>query len=462
MIFIVESQIYVSNPSKDLIEWCTKELEIPNPEYSKKLRMGFWTGDTPKVLSLYKCQKGELILPFGVLSLLPVTILRDAVIIDVHGVIPSIDYHANVELYEYQQDAVDAMALRGYGILQSPAGSGKTQMGIALAVKLGKPCLWICHTLDLVRQSKERAERYIKDESLIGMISEGKVNISKGITFATVQTLAKLDLREYENQWDTVIVDECHRVSGTPTTVTQYERVLNKLNATYKFGLSATVHRADGLIKATYCLLGNITYRVPQEEVADRIMKVGICPIETQTQISRECLNTDGTLNYTNLITYLCNDELRNEAIVDRLKSCDGHSVLILSSRLEHLAKLMDMCPARLRRDAMMISGRMTSKKGKTEREQALEDMRTGKIHYLFATYALAKEGLDIPCLDRLLLVTPQKDYAVVTQSIGRIDRKCEGKTDAIVYDYVDDIDYCIRAWRKRLSIYRKNRCEIG
>ena len=59
----------------------------------------------------------------------------------------------------------------------------------------------------------------------------------------------------------------------------------------------------------------------------------------------------------------------------------------------------MNMLPADMRKDAVMISGKMTSKKGKHERELALEDMRSGKKKYLFATYSLAKEGLDVPRL---------------------------------------------------------------
>ena len=77
----------------------------------------------------------------------------------------------------------------------------------------------------------------------------------------------------------------------------------------------------------------------------------------------------------------------------------------------------------KLRAQAAVIDGKMTSKKRKAEREQAIEDMRTGKKRYLFATYSLAKEGLDIPRLDRLYLTTPQKDYAVIVQSVGRIAR---------------------------------------
>jgi superfamily II DNA or RNA helicase len=108
---------------------------------------------------------------------------------------------------------------------------------------------------------------------------------------------------------------------------------------------------------------------------------------------------------------------------------------------------------------AVMISGKMTTKKGKAEREQAIEDMRTGEKKYLFATYSLAKEGLDVPRLERLFLTTNQKDYAVITQSIGRVARTFEGKADPIVYDFVDDIGYLVKSYKKRCSTYKKNNC---
>ena len=167
-----------------------------------------------------------------------------------------------------------------YGILQSPAGSGKTQMGIALVKRFGKKALWLTHTLDLLKQSKERAELYM-DKRVIGTITEGKVNIGSGITFATIQTMCKLDLSQYKNLWDTIIVDECHRCSGTPTAMTQFYKVLNSLAARHKIGLSATVHRSDGMIEATYALLGHVVYTVPDKAVGDKIMKVGILPVGT-------------------------------------------------------------------------------------------------------------------------------------------------------------------------------------
>ena len=453
----VSNVITIDNPSKELLSWCTKTLRLRNPEYAKKQRMHYWVGKTPEYLYLYEVHGDKLVLPYGVLrNILPMANADD---IQTEFATPEkIDYCCEVPLYDYQEKAVEEVYWKQYGILQSAAGSGKTQMGISLIAKLGKRALWLTHTKDLLLQSKERARQYM-GEALLGTITEGKVNIGNGITFATVQTMCNLDLAQYKDMWDVIIVDECHRVAGTPTAVSQFSKVLNSLAARHKYGLSATVHRSDGLIQATFALLGEVVYTVPTEAVADKIMKVGIYPVPTGIGISRACLNTDGTLNYAKLINYLCESESRNELICECLVEERHMPSLILSDRLGHLETLMSMLPADMREDAVMVSGKMTTKKGKAEREQAIADMRSGAKKYLFATYSLAKEGLDVPRLERLYMATPQKDYAVITQSIGRIARTAKGKAQPVVYDFVDDIQYLVKAYKKRCTTYRKNGC---
>ena len=453
----ISNVITIDNPSRELLSWCTQNLRIRNPDYDKKVRMHFWVGKTPEFLHLYEVHGDKLVLPYGVLrDILPMVNSNN--IQTEFATQEKIDYNCEVPLYDYQQEAVEAVYWKQYGILQSPAGSGKTQMAIQLIAKLGRRALFLTHTKDLLTQAKQRAEMYM-DPALLGTITEGKVTLGKGITFATVQTMCNLDLAQYKDYWDVIIVDECHRVAGTPTAVSQFSKVLNSLAARHKYGLSATVHRADGLIQATFALLGDVIHTIPLEAVADKIMQVGICPIPTGIQLSRACLNPDGTLNYTKLIGYLTESGARNRMIVGHLLLNAEHSSLVLSDRLGHLETLMSMLPKALRKYAVMVSGTMTTKKGKAEREQAIEDMRTGKKRYLFATYSLAKEGLDIPCLERLYMATPQKDYAVITQSIGRIARTSPSKGNPIVYDFVDDIQYLAKAYKKRCTTYRKNGC---
>lgn len=456
MRIVVRNELYVTGYDEGLLDWCKKTLVITNPEYTKKQRMGKWLGNTPRYLYMYRVDGDTLILPHGKLNDIILRYGNDAVRYE-YPEIRSVDYGGSVELYDYQELAVDALADSRGGVLQSKAGSGKTQMGIALIAKLGCKALWLTHTKDLLKQSEDRAAQYF-DRSLFGEITEGKVNIGKGITFATVQTLATQNLNLYRDSFDCIIVDECHRVAGTPTAATQFGKVIGSLNARYKYGLSATVHRADGLIVEMFSYLGNIAYTVPDEAVTDKVMTVWVNRRDTGVHISPECLDTDGTLLYTNLISYLASNTRRNFLIANDLANNSNHYNLILSDRISHLQYLMSLLPAEM---CVMVDGSMTSKKAKAERERAIEDMRSGKKRYLFATYKLAKEGLDIPRLDRLFLATPQKDYAIIVQSVGRIQRTFEGKSDPICYDYVDSIEYLARAYKKRCSHYRKCGCNL-
>jgi superfamily II DNA/RNA helicase len=95
----------------------------------------------------------------------------------------------------------------------------------------------------------------------------------------------------------------------------------------------------------------------------------------------------------------------------------------------------------------------MQTKKGKQIRRDALQEMRGGTKNILFATYSLAREGIDIPRLDRLFLASPKKDCAVLEQSLGRISRSFPGKKDAFCYDYADRrIGICIGLYKHRLN----------
>lgn len=452
---IIGNQIRVKDPSEDLKEWCKKNLILANPEYAKKQRMGFWTGDTPKVIRLFSVDGTDLILPFGTLREIRKHVLQGDIDVDFPEP-QEVDFGGEVPLYDYQEEAVENMIHFRYGILQSAAGSGKTQMGLAIAQRIGHRTLWLTHTKDLLDQSMKRACQYFYAGDM-GTITEGEVNIGQTITFATIQTMSRCDLFLMRDVWDTIIVDECHRVAGTPDAVTMFSHVLNNLRARHKYGLSATVHRADGMIRATTALLGQVVYQVPDAAVADKIMKVEIHPRGTGTPLSYDCKNPDGTINYAKTITYLTKAPVRFRMILDDLRDSANHYNLILAERVGYLNIMRAILESYLDGETVLIHGQTPKK----EREQGLQDLRDGKKHFLFATYQLAKEGLDIPRLDRLFLVTPQKDYAVVVQSVGRVARQFPGKDQPVVYDYVDNDPFFIHSYKRRLSHYRKIGCEI-
>ncbi len=455
----IGSEITVTDPSPELTAWCRENLVLENPEYISRRRRGLWLGKTPRTISLYREDGNRLILPTGTGKDVKPFIKDRRIALNLadNGLL---DIRADIPLYEYQKAAVEAMRAVSCGILQAPCGSGKTQMGIALAAGLRRRTLWVTHTQDLLEQSYSRAAQYLPRE-VLGKITAGKVQAGSFMTFATVQTLYKLDLAKYRYEWDAVIVDECHRAAGSPTGVTMFYKVLSSLAARYKYGLSATVSRSDGLIRSTFAIIGPVVYRVPEEAAAGKTVRVRILRRDTGILPDRAYLDTDGTLDYSRLLAYLSGNAGRSVLIARDLAVNREHYNLVLSDRLEHLRTLMGLLPDALKGSAVMIDGGMAGKAARAEREAALESMRAGKKHYLFATYALAKEGLDIPRLDRLYLTTPKRDPATVQQCIGRIARAAEGKTDAVAYDYVDQIAFCENRYGMRRAVYRKAGCEL-
>lgn len=456
MELIISNEITIHDPTQEIRQWIYDKLKVPNPEYNNKVKMGLWLGNTPKELKLYRTSGDSIIIPYGVGTSLfyafPELEYEYARCYFAEN--KPVNYQASINLYPYQEKAVNSLINARGGILKSKAGSGKTRMGIALICALGRKTLWLTHTNELLNQSYNAAAEFI-DKKLLGKITAGKMNISEGITFATVQTLSKADLNALRYEWDMVVVDECHRASMSVTRATMFSKVLNNLAARYKYGLSATLHRADGLILCTYALLGGVSYTVPDSVV--NTMRVEIQRKDTGVQISRKCLDTDGTLVYAKLINYLAEKHSRNKQICEDIEELagKGHSIILLSDRVEHLKRIYDYLFEEYQQDAVILHGKIK----KQDRELALEQMRNKEKHILLATYQLAKEGLDVPCLDRLLLATPVKDYAIVVQSVGRIARVCEGKGTPIVYDYVDDIGFLQGMWKKRCTHYRKDGC---
>ena len=453
MFFTIDNEIKISYPTPEVLKAIKRDLTFANPDYVNRKRMGKWTGNVPREICLYREEGDDYVyVPFGYMYALQGFMQKDNCYSWLQYQ-PRVDYKCTIELRGYQEKAVTNMLRHPYGILQSRPASGKTIMGIAMIARRGRRALWLAHTKDLVDQAYTQAKKYL-DKSLLTVSTEGRVKIGNGITFATVQTMANFaGLERYKNYFDIVIVDECHRVCTSATSVGMFYKVVNTLAAPYKYGLSATVHRADGMIGATFAILGNVTYEVPFEDIEHQVMPVSVEAIYTNVGYNDCFLDADGTMVYTKYITYLAENVHRNNIAASML-AYETHPTLVLTDRLSQSEALFKMIG---REDARVITG----KTKREERQAALEDMREGRANILFASYNLAKEGLDIPRLSRLYMLTPHRDSAVIEQAIGRIARVHEEKTDARCYDFVDNTIYAQKCFRRRLRIYRKIGCEI-
>lgn len=463
----IDSKITIENFSKEIEEWCEEKLVLKNPTYETLKKLG--KEDTikrthvPEKIKNYSIKGNKIIIPFGCLKGIWKLIKNES----------NLNWNFNnnkftkishlecpLELYDYQETAISTMVKAKGGILVSPCGSGKTEMGIEIIRRLGLRFLWLTHTEDLLTQTYNRFKNMYPSLD-IGLTTKGELNIGKDGCITTVQTMSRIDSDLYKDDFDVVMVDECAHCVGSPTNAKMFYSVISKIPARYKYGLTATPARADSLIATMYQTIGysnegkeEPTYKVDKKEVKTIICLHKMIPLETPFDYNDENLfETDGTIKYNNLINFLSYNEERNNKIVENIVKCheEGRLQVVLCHRVDHCALLTKKINS-LGIKAVCVTGKIKSKNR--------DDILNQKIPWevLVSTYSLLKEGISIKALDTLHLTTPQKDKTMIVQCVGRIERYLENKKQPITYDYVDtNISYCLGAYSKRKSAI-KNR----
>ena len=254
-----------------------------------------------------------------------------------------------------------------------------------------------------------------------------------------------------------ILVHNCHKAVGSPTRMMMFYKVLSALSARYKIGLTATPYRADGLERCMFALLGDIIYEVPQSAVAGNTVPVRVKFVNTgYTPDIDDITDGDGTLNYAKLIGDITENKDRNAVIVGEIqRAAQNGGVLVLSDRLQHLDSMEKrLCAVLPYRTARL--GIASTKAEKERRAKILTDLNNGALNVVFATYKLAKEGLDVPNLRTVVLSCPVKDKTTVIQSAGRVARKAEGKEYGTVIDFSDNFGLLYSYERKRKNFYKK------
>jgi len=465
----VSNKIVLKTDDKRLVNEIVKDLTFVNPEYATKVRMGINLYGTKKTFDICNIDETSsnfvVTIPYGYLYTLKQKYEFEHFEANFNNN-GFREYKSKIQLRDYQEVVLKDVIKRDSGVILMPAGSGKTITALELTARLNKTCLWITHTQDLLTQSYDRAKsNFDLSKDAFGKITAGKINLGTHITFATVQTLSKINLDEIKSCFDIVVVDECHRVVPNTSKVVEkigmFQKVIESIPAKYKYGLTATPHRSDGLFECVYKIIGEKIAEVSKEEVKDNIVPVKIRLINTAYTIfgKKELLDSAGVPIHSRIVNDVAKDNERNTVIVKVLLRNQENFNLILSERLNHLDLLSEMLKSEVDSDKIRVIDGKTKAK---DREESLRLMREQKINYLFATYKLAKEGLDIPCLNRLFLAQSVKDYSIVEQSIGRVARSFEGKKLGGVYDFVDgNVGIFKRHGKERKKIYEKEGYQV-
>ena len=108
---------------------------------------------------------------------------------------------------------------------------------------------------------------------------------------------------------------------------------------------------------------------------------------------------------------------------------------LIFVSRIEEAIELTEKMKSRGIRCEVL-----TGEDSDSKREKTISDLEEGKIEYII-TVDIFNEGVDIPCINQVILLRPTESSIVYIQQLGRGLRKYEGKEYVVILDFIGNYE---------------------
>ena len=157
---------------------------------------------------------------------------------------------------------------------------------------------------------------------------------------------------------------------------------------------------------------------------------------------------------------YLIEHETRNKFIRNLTCDLEGNTLVLFNYVERHGLPLYEMINSHTDRPVHLVHGGVDVEM----REEVRRLTEESSNSIIVASYGTFSTGINIKQLHNVIFASPSKSRVRNLQSIGRVLRKGENKSQATLYDIADDIstdkgnNYTLRHLIERLKIYREEK----
>lgn len=442
---------------------------IDNPEFYRRKNSGNSTFYYLSTIYLGKDIDGYIQVPRGLFEVLTTKCKEAQIPYDVEDQRTTgrpIRVRFNGELRTQQDLAAEKLLRFDNGILSAATAFGKTVVCSYLIAQRKVSTLILLESTDLVDQWIDELNRFLvidedapcyktktgrikKRMSPIGTYSAGSDKTTGIIDVAMIGSVYhKGAIFPGVDRYGLVIMDECHHAASA-----QAQQVLRSIKAKYVYGVSATPVRSDKLEKINYMVIGPIRHQYTAKEQA---LTQGI-ELYVRPRFTRVVDFSEKKLESHRAYELISENDDRNERIVQDVMDCirDGRSPVILTRLKKHAKYFYDKL-SKAANHVFLLYGDNPQTVNQQIRKE-LRSVPSNESMLLIATGQKIGEGFDCPRLDTLMLASPVKFDGRLIQYVGRLNRTSPGKSDVIVYDYVDaHISIFDNQYRNRLAAYKK------
>jgi superfamily II DNA or RNA helicase/diadenosine tetraphosphate (Ap4A) HIT family hydrolase len=371
--------------------------------------------------------------------------------VDDEPLIPAPDPH------EVQREALEALrAAResgaGRGLVVLATGLGKTWLAAfdwwQLHEDLGRRprVLFVAHREELLTQAARTFRRMLRargERARVTWCAGERGDLSGSEVFASVAKLSRDDRLEAlrSEPFDYVVIDEVHHAAAA-----SYRKILDALRPRFLLGLTATPDRADA--RDILALFDDrVVYRA---DVARGVHEGMLAPFRY--------FGVKDDIDYTNIpwrnrrfdpdeLARAVQTEARMQALWRAWKQHAGTRTIVFCCSIAHARFVRDWLRERGVRVNAVYSG-----EGSDGREVSLAALAKGQLDAVCAVDVF-NEGVDVPSIDRVVMLRPTESSVVFLQQLGRGLRASHGKTAVIVVDFVGNHRVFLDRVRTLLSL---------
>lgn len=343
---------------------------------------------------------------------------------------------------DYQKECLKALADARTGgknraLVVMASGLGKTLTAIfdiKNYLKHERPwarVLVLCHSADILRQTKEAFKAEFGDEYSYGLYNgKEKSHRDTDFLFANLQSV---DLHKEifgPEDFDYIVVDEAHHSAAST-----YGRSIKYFRPDFILGLTATPDRMDRQPLDQF--FGDAP--VYSKDLIEAIKEGLLSDIDYYVEIDeanrkriRKMIGENANITYADIDGLAANNYTANEDVVakihEQLAKMDEPTTVIFCQTIEHADAIHALIP-----DESAI---VYSKYDSTINSENIAKFRRGDIKTII-TINMFNEGIDIPRTDVVVFLRVTQSKTIFLQQLGRGLRKAESKEKVVVMDFV-------------------------
>ena len=352
---------------------------------------------------------------------------------------------------DYQYKGIYEALRNKRKLLLSPTGSGKSLMIYALTR------FWAAKKLQtlIVVPTTSLVEQMFKDFQDYGWNAKHHCHkvyagtdprSDKDVIITTWQSVYKLP-KVYFERFGAIIGDEAHLFKAKSLT-----SIMNKLHdCKYRVGFTGTL---DGT-QTNRLVLEGVFGTVDKVTKTEKLIKQGhLSEFEIKVLLLKHDKQKFDT--YQEEMDYLVEHEGRNKFIRNLVCDLSGNTLVLFNYVERHGMPLFEMINNKVgeHRLVFLVHGGVDTE----DREKARQIAETTHDSIIVASYGTFSTGINIRNLHNVVFASPSKSKIRNLQSIGRVLRKGDHKTKAILYDIADDIgkNYTLNHLIERVKLYNE------